>query len=186
MTTSEDIQQGVDAALAKLGAQAPPRAGAARGSFRVASDRLDSYTQKALQTECDLIVSAPHGDQNNTINRAAFNVGTLVGAGALGEDEAREMLLSASLAGNHPEDRARPSIESGLRSGMQHPRTPWPPVSRRDDAASFRELIDDAAGIDWSDLADDFAEPADDPIDEPPADGRDVPPSIPGRIPDEF
>lgn len=186
MTTSEEIQQGVDAALAKLGAQAapPPRASAARGSFRVSSDRIDAYTQRALQAECDAIVQAPDGDQNNTINRAAFNVGTLVGAGAVGEAEAREMLLSAALAGNHPEGRARPSIESGLRSGTQHPR-PWPPVSHSAAASDFRDLIGDAGGIDWSDIEHGYAEPepADEPEDEP-ADEKDPAP-VPGLVPEE-
>ncbi|MGI5436186.1 hypothetical protein ACQEV4_01390 [Streptomyces shenzhenensis] len=182
MTTSEEIQQGVDAALAKLSPQAPPpRAGAARGSFRVSSDRLDSYTQKALQAECDAIVQAPDGDQNNIINRAAFNVGQLVGAGALGEDEARDMLLSASVAGNHPEGRARPSIDSGLRAGVRSPRNPWPPVSRRDDDASFRNLIADVDDIDWSDLENDVTGGSDSPEPEPP---EDAPTAAPDDDPD--
>lgn len=187
MTTSEEIQQGVDAALAKLGTASVPRPTAARGTFRVSSDRIDSYTQKALQDECDAIVHALDGTQNDTINRAAFNVGTLVGAGAVGEDEAREMLLSAALAGNHPEGRARPSIDSGLRAGARSPRNPWPPVSRRDDADSFRDLIEDVDGIDWSDLEDGGADPDEEPADatdhEQPADAEPVP--LPGQIPEE-
>ncbi|MBZ6250362.1 hypothetical protein KVH27_18500 [Streptomyces olivaceus] len=189
MTTSEEINQGVDAALAKLGAQTPavPRP-AARGSYRVSSDRIDSYTQKALQAECDSIVGAPDGDQNNTINRAAFNVGTLVGAGAVGEEEAREMLLSAALAGRHPEGRARPSIDSGLRAGVASPRHPWPPVSRRGDDNGFRDLVADADGIDWHDLESGFAEPDEEPVDDtepaPAADDQPGPP--PGQIPEEF
>ncbi|MFE7047085.1 hypothetical protein ACFVAM_01755 [Streptomyces californicus] len=145
MTTSEAIQQGVDAALAKLNGNVPAQTGR---SFTVQSDRLDGYTRKALQAECDLIVSAPDGDQNNTINRAAFNVGTLVAAGALTEGEARQELLWAASAGNHPEGRARPSIESGLRSGMQHPRTPWPPPSRLAVVPSHQSPHQ----VDWSDL----------------------------------
>ena len=185
MTTSEEIQQGVDAALAKL--SATPRPAAPRGSFQVPGDRLDSYTKKALQDECDLIVSAPDGDQNNTINRAAFNVGTLVGAGALTEGEARDALLAAALAGNHPEGRARPSIESGLRSGMQSPRTPWPPVSHTAATTDFRDLLG-GQDIDWSDIEHDFAEPVDDPIDEAEAEHEDEPdpPAVPGLIPEEF
>ncbi|AKN70594.1 hypothetical protein QR97_12820 [Streptomyces sp. PBH53] len=183
MTTSEAIQQGVDAALAKLrGGQ--PRATAA---FTIQSDRLDAYTRKALQDECDLIVNAPHGDQNNTINRAAFNVGTLVAAGAVSEAEARQALLSAALAGNHPEGRARPSIESGLRSGMQHPRTPWPPVSHTAAASDLRDLLG-GDGIDWSDIEHGYAEPYGEPVDEPdlgPADDT-SPAPVPGLIPEEF
>ncbi|MBJ6615535.1 hypothetical protein [Streptomyces sp. I4(2020)] len=187
MTTSEEIAQGVDAALAKLGAQASPqpRAGTARGSFRVVSDRLDAYTHKALQTECDLIVGAPDGDQNNTINRAAFNVGTLVAAGAIEEAEAREALLSAARAGNHPEGRARPSIESGLRSGMQHPRTPWPPVSHTATSASLQDLVGD--GIDWTDVERGYAEPDAEHLapDAEPVDAS-GPAPVPGLIPEEF
>lgn len=189
MTTSEDIEQGVDAALAKLGAQAspPPRTGAARGSYRVSSDRIDAYTQKALQEECDAIVQAPEGTQNDTINKAAFNVGTLVAAGAVAEDEAREMLLAAARAGNHPERRAEASVDSGLRGGKQHPRHPWPPASHRDDAAGFRDLVADMGDIDWSDLDGRAFEPDEEPVDdfgpEQPADAG--PARLPGLIPEE-
>lgn len=102
---------------------APPQA------FRVAPEGVDGYTRRALETECSNITSAPDGDQNNLINIAAFNVGQLVGAGALTENEARHALLGAARAGNHPEGRAVATIESGLRAGMAEPRTPWPPVS---------------------------------------------------------
>ncbi|MFE8962132.1 hypothetical protein [Streptomyces iakyrus] len=181
--TSEAIQQGVDAALAKLHGSGQPRA---TGTFTVTSDSMDAYTRKALQDECDAIVGAPDGDQNNTINRAAFSVGTLVAAGALGEAEAREALLSAARAGNHPEGRARPSIESGLRSGQQHPRTPWPPASHSAAAADLRDLLGDG-GIDWTDIEHGYAEPGDEPA-EPAAepDGLTDPAPIPGLIPEEF
>ena len=181
--TSEAIQQGVDAALAKLHGGGQPRA---TGAFTVQSDRMDAYTRKALQDECDAIVGAPDGDQNNTINRAAFNVGTLVAAGALGETEAREALLSAARAGNHPEGRAQPSIESGLRSGQQHPRTPWPPVSHTATATDLRALLG-GDSIDWSDIEHGYAEPDDQPA-EPGAEPAEQtgPAPVPGLIPEEF
>lgn len=109
---------------------AQPRPTAPAAPFVVESGSYDTYTEKALQDECDSIAGARDGEQNNTINVAAFNVGQLVGAGALSESEAQQALLSAARAGNHPESRARPTIESGLRAGMAEPRTPWPPVSR--------------------------------------------------------
>jgi hypothetical protein len=96
----------------------------------IPTDRLDAYTRKVVQQECDAITSAPEGDQNNTINTAAFNLGTLVGAGALSESDAREHLLAAARGGNHPEGRALPTIESGLRAGVAQPRHPWPPAGR--------------------------------------------------------
>lgn len=109
---------------------APPRPAAPATPFVVSPGSYDTYTEKALQDECDAIATAMDGEQNNTINVAAFNVGQLVGAGALSESEAREALRSAARAGNHPESRALPTIESGLRAGMAEPRHPWPPVSR--------------------------------------------------------
>lgn len=96
----------------------------------VSVDRLDAYTRKVVQDECDAITSAPDGDQNNTINTAAFNLGTLVGAGALTEGEARQHLLAAARAGNHPEGRALGTIASGISAGMAQPRHPWPPLGR--------------------------------------------------------
>ncbi|NEC92203.1 bifunctional DNA primase/polymerase [Streptomyces sp. SID12501] len=115
----------LDALTARPAAPAAPVA-----SISISMDRLDSYTRKVLQDECDAITRAPEGDQNNTINTAAFNFGTLVGAGALAEGEAREHLLAAARAGNHPEGRALQTVESGLRAGMAQPRDPWPPVGR--------------------------------------------------------
>lgn len=112
--------------------RAPEPSPASTAGVTISADRHDSYTRKALQAECDSVTSAPNGTQNNAINTAAFNVGTLVGAGALSESEAREALMAAARAGNHPEGRARPTIDSGLRAGIAQPRHPWPPVSRRD------------------------------------------------------
>lgn len=103
-------------------------------------DRLDTYTRKAVTAECDAITRAPDGEQNNQINTSAFSLGTLVGAGALSESEAREHLLAAARAGGHPEGRALPTIDSGLTAGMQHPRSPWPPVAR-ERADDFSALV---------------------------------------------
>lgn len=143
----------------------------------ISADRYDAYTRKVIQDECDAIASAPDGDQNNQINTGAFNLGTLVGVvgGPLSESEARELLLAAARAGNHPEGRALATIDSGLRAGIAQPR-PWPPVSRRDDAAELRAPIadDDGQGIDWSDTGD------------APAAGPEEPKPRPVRLPPEF
>ncbi|MFD8948541.1 DUF3987 domain-containing protein [Streptomyces xanthophaeus] len=107
----------------------------------IPADRHDAYTRKVVQAECDAITRAPDGDQNNAINTAAFSLGTLVGAGALTETEARADLLAAARAGNHPEGRARATIDSGLRAGMAQPRDPWPPVARADTRNDFSGLL---------------------------------------------
>lgn len=114
----------LDALTARPKAASVPVAG-----ITVSMDRLDAYTRKVVQDECDAIAYAPDGDQNNAINTAAFNLGTLVGAGALSEGEARQHLLAAARAGNHPEGRAAGAVASGLGAGMAQPRHPWPPAT---------------------------------------------------------
>jgi hypothetical protein len=139
----------------------PEKPEAPVAGITISTDRLDSYTRKVVQEECDAITYAPEGDQNNTINTAAFNLGTLVGAGALSESEARGHLFAAARAGNHPEGRALPTIESGLRAGMAQPRHPWPPVGRQDSRNDFTGLIapkDRPAVSSFSDL-DEWEEP---------------------------
>jgi hypothetical protein len=73
------------------------------------------------------VATAPPGTCNHTLNRAAFNLGQLVGAGLLDAGEVRAVLLEAALAApatGHPdrERRARATIESGLRAGARTPR----------------------------------------------------------------
>ncbi|MFD6889112.1 AAA family ATPase [Streptomyces sp. NPDC059957] len=126
--------------LEALQARASVPAGPAT-NIVIPSDRHDAYTRKVVQAECDAITRAANGEQNTAINTAAFSLGTLVGAGALSEGEARETLLSAARAGNHPEGRALATIESGLRAGMAQPRHPWPPVARADTRNDFSGLV---------------------------------------------
>lgn len=131
--------------LTALQARATPAPAAApTAGIVIQRDRHDAYTRKVLQAEADAIAAAPDGDQNNAINRASFNVGTLVGAGALSEGEARQTLLAAARAGNHPEGRAHAAIDSGLSAGIAQPRNPWPPVARADSwpaASDFSALV---------------------------------------------
>ncbi|GAA3272684.1 AAA family ATPase [Streptomyces lavendulae] len=122
--------------------QARPSAPAAPATdIVIPADRHDAYTRRVVQAECDAITRAVNGEQNNAINTAAFALGTLVGAGALTEGEAREDLLAAASAGNHPEGRARATIDSGLRAGMAQPRQPWPPLARADTRNDFSGLL---------------------------------------------
>lgn len=127
---------------ALLARPAPAQAPAGNPAVVIPADRHDAYTRRAVQAECDAITRAPDGDQNNTINRAAFSVGTLVGAGALTEGDARQTLLSAARAGNHPEGRALAAISSGLTAGIAQPRTPWPPAARASSWPSAVSLVD--------------------------------------------
>lgn len=113
---------------------APAPAAAPAEPLALSVDQLDAYTRGAVQAECNAIATAPEGDQNNQINTSAFNLGTLVGAGAITESDARQALIAAARAGHHPDDRALPTIGSGLTAGIANPRTPWPPARRNHNA----------------------------------------------------
>jgi hypothetical protein len=87
------------------------------------------YGRTALAREQAAVADAPSGRRNNTLNRAAFNLGQLVATGLLDAEEVRAALLVAALEAGNPEYKARATIESGLRGGGAKPRR------RRDGAA---------------------------------------------------
>ncbi len=80
------------------------------------------YVQGALESEIATLRSANEGKRNDTLNLAAFNLGTLVGAGVLPENVAVAALLAAALATQLDEREARGTIASGLRAGRAQPR----------------------------------------------------------------
>jgi hypothetical protein len=62
------------------------------------------------------------GERNNTLNRAAFCVGTLIPNGGISVSEVEAVLTSAALnAGLHPGEIAT-TLGSGIRAGMSEPR----------------------------------------------------------------
>lgn len=80
------------------------------------------YAQTALVREAAQVRTCAEGARNDTLNRAAFNLGQLVASGALLEADVRgELLAAASIAGLS-ESEAVPTIRSGLSAGCQHPR----------------------------------------------------------------
>lgn len=94
----------------------------------LAVERAPSYARRALQAECDRVARAPRGTRNDTLNRAAFALGTLVGAGVLDEGEVATALqaaaLRAGLASREPlpVDEVAATIASGLGAGRARPR----------------------------------------------------------------
>ena len=79
-------------------------------------------------TRSAIIGSTPKGRglRNAAINRGAFKIGGLVGAGALSESTAREGLLSAARTNGYVADHGERSsldvIEHGLKAGIASPR----------------------------------------------------------------
>jgi hypothetical protein len=109
----------------------PVLVGAGSGASR---SRAERYAQAALRREAAMVRAAPSGSCNDTLNRAAFNLGQLVAAGLLDADQVRAVLLAAALqaptTGHVDRQRkAKATIASGLRGGAAKPRR------RRDGAA---------------------------------------------------
>ena len=95
------------------------------------------YGQTALEQECAAIIDAPDGQQNDTINRAAFAVGQLVAGGEITAADAGRALHDAARQGGHPDNRAAATIASGLDKGQKDPRSaPDSTKNRRGPAPS--------------------------------------------------
>ena len=100
----------------------PPRGGSGQQRVRVA----DAYAAAAVQGEARRVLDAQPGGRNAALNRAAFALGTLVGAHRLDADEAATALLAAAeavgLVDDDGPDACQRTIASGLRAGAEHPR----------------------------------------------------------------
>ena len=99
--------------------------------------RDQRYAASALHHELARLTSAAVGSRNDTLNRAAFNLGQLTAAGLLDREYvAAELERAATGIGLGPVETRR-TIASGLAAGLQHPRTapaPPPPISPSVDA----------------------------------------------------
>ena len=98
---------------------------------------LDRFTATALRRETDLVRAAVEGGRNHALNKAAYQLGQLIAAGALPEDLARADLHDAASVhfgvGEPPftADYARSVINAGITAGKRKPR----PLATRRAAA---------------------------------------------------
>ena len=81
------------------------------------------YWGAALQGELDAIATAPEGTRNETLNRAAFNLGTLIAAAGEQPDDVTALLAAAAAQAGLEEWEADGTIRSGLTAGMDQPRS---------------------------------------------------------------
>jgi hypothetical protein len=86
--------------------------------------RRSAYVAAALRGELETVLAAQPGSghRNTTLNRAAFALGQLVGAGLLPEGLATAALAEASAAIGLPSREAHATIRSGLSAGARSPR----------------------------------------------------------------
>jgi Bifunctional DNA primase/polymerase, N-terminal len=88
-------------------------------------DRLSvAYTAAALRNEVERVHTAAPGTRNDTLNRAAYSLGRLVGAGLLDREEVSTQLQQAAHSAGLPSREVAATTQSGLSAGIAHPRIP--------------------------------------------------------------
>src|SRR5262245_44983947 len=95
--------------------------------------KVSAYARAALERECKTVAAALPGTRNSTLNKAAFNLGQLIGGNALDEQEVRDRLFEAAetcrLVADDGATAAEATIDSGITAGKKQPRArPQPPV----------------------------------------------------------
>jgi Bifunctional DNA primase/polymerase, N-terminal len=83
-----------------------------------------AWAAAALAAEVANVRTAAEGTRNHTLNRAAFALGQVVGAGYLDPGDVVAMLSGAALAAGLTAAETRATIASGLRAGTARPRHP--------------------------------------------------------------
>jgi len=88
----------------------------------VRSQLSGAYARTALERELARVESARVGTRNDTLNRAAYNLGTLVGSGMLDRPEVEAELTRAARAAGLDARETASTLRSGLTAGIARPR----------------------------------------------------------------
>ena len=83
-----------------------------------------AWANAALNGEIDRVRSATEGTRNETLNRVAYRLGQIVGAGALDEGVVESALVGEAIAIGLGEREAVRTVRSGLTAGESAPRGP--------------------------------------------------------------
>lgn len=104
--------------------QAPPKIERQPTTFNhsLPTSSLSAYAEAALRDELSILVSTPEGQRNDQLNRSAFSLGQLVGAGYLEQDRVEQELTQAARQNGLPESEIGPTLRSGLEAGKAQPR----------------------------------------------------------------
>ncbi|MFD4975618.1 bifunctional DNA primase/polymerase [Streptomyces sp. NPDC058424] len=94
-----------------------------RPTMTAAVRNATGYTAAALRGELETVLAAQPGTRNDTLHRAAFNLGTLAGAGRLDTRLAAEALLAAGQSIGLTPREVQATITSGMRAGTSNPRS---------------------------------------------------------------
>ncbi|WP_174020424.1 bifunctional DNA primase/polymerase [Agrobacterium fabrum] len=99
-----------------------PKSAPAHTQYSLSAATNNAYVDAAVDRELSDLAGAPMGTRNNALNDAAFSIGTIVGAGALSEAEARALLQNVARGWGRDWSRCCKTIENGLKAGIQNPR----------------------------------------------------------------
>lgn len=97
-----------------------------RGEYRHSNGQNTAYVERAVESELNDLASAIQGSRGEQVNKSAFSLGTLVGAGVLSRSEAEAGLFDAAYAcgvvAKDGEREIRNKIRRGLDAGIRKPR----------------------------------------------------------------
>ncbi len=99
-----------------------PKSAPAHTQYSLSAATNNAYVDAAVDRELSDLDGAPMGTRNNALNDAAFSIGTIVGAGAICEAEARALLQDVARGWGRDWSRCCKTIENGLKAGIQNPR----------------------------------------------------------------
>ncbi len=84
---------------------------------------LKRYAAAALEAELARVAAATVGTRNDTLNRAAYALGQLVGAGWLDRSTTEAALIATAAGAGLGRSESRPTVRSGMQAGILKPRT---------------------------------------------------------------
>jgi hypothetical protein len=107
------------------------------------SVKAGRWAKAALSGELRAVEQSSEGCRNDVLNRAAFNLGQIVGAGGLSEEDVHATLTAAGMSVGLSERECRSTVSSGLRAGVAAPRTPnFRPSMARNEIARDVPVVD--------------------------------------------
>jgi hypothetical protein len=99
-----------------------------------------AWAQRALTLVCDEMRRAAEGARNETLNRGAFRLGSIVARGWLDQHQAIDNLSGAALVSGLPPDEVQSTLASGFVAGLKSP-APDPEDRPRETRAPARRGV---------------------------------------------
>jgi hypothetical protein len=102
----------------------PPAPSTSRTPLPAAPRDSSAWTRAAVDGELARLRAAAEGTRNATLNRVAFRLGQIIGAGHLNEPDIEPLLIEHGIAIGLREREVVTTVHSGLRAGEGTPRGP--------------------------------------------------------------